>query len=285
MKSQTPSLEFFDCNTWIGRPMNLPGGHAGPTDFSADSLLKAMDRAGIARALVWHVAQRDAYPDVGNELLIQAIAGREGPPAAINRGGDPCWGVPNPDESGLGALVPCWTILPPQSGEQGSVAQFFARAKKAGVKALRVFPDANRYLLRRETMAEVLEPMIAAKMPLIVRVPGNVSWEHLYNLLADFPRLRVIMTGMGAWGTDRYFRPLLAKYPHVYVETSGYITDGGIEALVADYGAGRMVFGSDYPEAYQGAMMLALAHAEIPQKDKQAIAGGNLNRLLAEVRP
>jgi len=31
--------------------------------------------------------------------------------------------------------------------------------------------------------------------------------------------------------------------------------------------------------------MLALAHAEIREADKRAIAGGNLDRLLAEVRP
>ena len=56
-----------------------------------------------------------------------------------------------------------------------------------------------------------------------------------------------------------------------------------IEAFVQEYGARRILFGSNFPQAYLGAMMLALAHAEISQEDKQAIAGGNLSHLLAEV--
>jgi len=71
----------------------------------------------------------------------------------------------------------------------------------------------------------------------------------------------------------------------VCVEISGYILDGGIEAFVGDYGAGRMLFGSGFPAAYHGGMMLALAHAEISEQDKQAIAAGNLDRLLGEVGP
>ncbi len=57
--------------------------------------------------------------------------------------------------------------------------------------------------------------------------------------------------------------------------------DGGIEALVADYGPQRILFGSGFPESYMGGMMLALRHAQIPDAAKQAIAAGNLERLLS----
>ncbi len=108
-----PELEFFDCNTCLGRPMNLPSSHFGPTDFSADSLLKALDRAGIARALVWHASQRDFFPGTGNALLMEAIAGRD-------------------------RLIPCWTALPPQTGELGGVDGFFAAASKSSCVQSRV---------------------------------------------------------------------------------------------------------------------------------------------------
>lgn len=254
------TLDFFDCNAWLGRPMNMPFGHHGETDFSAKGFLASMDRAGIRRALVWHTAQRDIFPVTGNTLLGKEIRGYEQ------------------------RLVPCWTVLPPDCGELGDLDGFFRRAGRAGVRAFRAFPDINRYLLRYDVMGELLDRMVAARVPLVLAVPGHATWESVYDLLADVPDLTVIITNMGAWGCDRQFRPLVRRYPNVYIETSGYITDGGIEAFVGTYGAKRMVFGSNYPEAYHGATMLAIAHSSIRPSEKQAIAGGNLERLLGEVR-
>ena len=65
------------------------------------------------------------------------------------------------------------------------------------------------------------------------------------------------------------------------MDTAQYLLDGGIESLVAEYGASRLLFGSGFPESYIGGMMLALRHARIPEEAKAAIAGGNLERILA----
>ncbi len=254
MLHRTPSeMRFFDCNTYIGDPAN------GPAGVSAEGLTAAMDRAGIERALVWHVGQRDADALAGNELLAEAIAPHE-------------------------RLVGCWTLLPPQTSELGEVDEWFARAAAARVRALRAFPQTHRYLLRREVLGEVLERAIAAGVPLLLAA-GNEDWPQVYDLLADFPELTVILCETGCWGADRYFRPLIERYPNVHLEIGTYMLDGGIEAFVGDYGAGRLVFGSGFPAAYHGAMMLALAHAAIPEADKQAVAAGNLERLLGEGSP
>lgn len=83
---------------------------------------------------------------------------------------------------------------------------------------------------------------------------------------------------------DRLFRPLLEHYPNVYIDTAQYMLDGGLEALVADYGPGRILFGSGFPKSYFGGMMLAIKHARIPAEAKLDIASRNLDRLLAEVQ-
>jgi predicted TIM-barrel fold metal-dependent hydrolase len=57
-----------------------------------------------------------------------------------------------------------------------------------------------------------------------------------------------------------------------------------IEAFVESYGAGRMLFGTGFPKWDHGGMMLTLKHAEIAEEDKQTIAAGNLERILAEER-
>ena len=248
-------MHFFDCNVFFGLPIRRPLLPV-PT---VEGLLAEMDRAGIDKALVWHVAQHDASPQIGNQLLADAIQ-------------------PHP------RLVGCWAVLPNQTHEFPPPTAFFQQMRAARVMALRVFPASHRFLANTVSMGDLLEPMVARRIPLFVSLVRGMDWPAIYALLAEFPELVCVICDHGCWGMDRMFRPLLERYPHVYVDTAQYLLDGGLEALVADYGAQRLLFGSGFPELYFGGMMLALRHARLPDEAKTAIAGGNLEHILAEVQ-
>ena len=111
----------------------------------------------------------------------------------------------------------------------------------------------------------------------------GANWDILYNLMAEFPDLVCVVCDHGCWGEDRRFRPLIERYPNLYVDTSQYLLDGGIEAFVADYGPQRMLYGSGFPASHFGGMMLALKHARISEEAKTAIASQNLDRIIREV--
>lgn len=243
-------MEFFDCNCCFGKP-TVKTLKPAPT---AEALLSAMDRAGIAEALVWHVSQYDSSPVEGDPRLAEAIR-------------------PHP------RLWGCWTLLPDETGELPAPDVWARQMSKNRIRAVRAFPDRNNYTLRSEVVGASLEMMQKRKIPLILSV-GN--WDRVYNLLRDFPRLVCIICLEGSWGQDRWFRPLLAKYRNVSIEIGHYIVDGGIEGIVKRYGASRLVFGTAFPEQDHGGMMLALRHAAISDKDKEAIAAGNIRRILAE---
>jgi predicted TIM-barrel fold metal-dependent hydrolase len=248
-------MQFFDCNVFFGLPAIRPIAPV-PT---AEALLSEMDRAGIQKALVWHIAQHDASPRIGNQLLAEAIQ-------------------PHPH------LVGCWTVLPSHTREFPPVQELFRQMQQARVAALRIFPSAHRFLANAVTMGDVFDAMVARRVPLFVSVRRGLDWPGIYDLLADFSDLVCVVCDHGCWGMDRYFRPLLARYPHLYVDTAQYLLDGGLESLVADYGATRLLFGSGFPESYFGGMMMALRHAQISDQAKAAIAGGNLERILQEVQ-
>jgi hypothetical protein len=256
-------MQFLDCNCYFGLPYKPPASPAMcPT---ADDLVAALERAGIEQAIAWHIAQHDGSPQYGNALLAAALPGRK-------------------------RLLGCWTVLPDQTGEM-PVEELLSAMKTNGIVALRAFPVAHRYIFNRETMGRLLDAMTERRIPLIYsvrRVPagsgGQVVWAEIHRLMAEFPKLTVIVTDHGSWGCDRYFRPLLEKYERFHIDTAIYFLDGGIEDVVARYGAARLIFGSGLPERYPGGMMLAVRHAEISEKDRALIAGGNLARLLKEVQ-
>lgn len=248
-------MEFFDCNVFFGLPAVRP---PSPVP-SAEMLLTEMDRAGVARALVWHIAQHDASPQVGNRLLAEAIRPHE-------------------------RLVGCWTILPNQAREFPPPAAFFAEMQAARVGAVRVFPASHRFLLNGVAMGDWLEALAARRIPLFLSLRRGGDWRDIYALLAEFPTLVCVICDHGPWGADRMFRPLIERYSNVYIETSQYTLDAGIESFVADYGPERLLFGSGFPESYFGGMMFALRHADISPEAKALIAGGNLERLLGEAK-
>jgi hypothetical protein len=247
-------MEFFDCNAYIGRPVK---GVARPLATATD-LLAEMDRNGIARTMVWHVAQFDCAPTVGNRMLAEQIASHE-------------------------RLVGCWTLLPTCLPEVPRPGELTAQMKQARVRSLRVFAEAHRYLLRREVFAPMFDTMLERRIPLVASISRGNSWQAIYDLLAEMPELVCIVSDYGCWGADRWFRPLLDRYKHVYIDLSDYLLDGGIEALVRDYGSSRLLYGSGLPTQYPGGLMMAIRHAEIDDADRRAIAGGNLQRLLWEV--
>lgn len=252
-------MEFFDCNASYGVFSVPPYKRAD----SVDDLIEEMEWCGIQRALVRHAAMVDESPIVGNSLLIQQTKM-----------------YPN--------LEPSWTILPPQTRELGTIEQLISAMKENGVKALWAYPSEHRYLLNGTTFGELFEEMIARDIPLFVErnesSGGLQGWAMAESVLGDFPELTLIVVGHGSWGEDRYFRPMIEKYEGMYVDTSRYELDGGIADFCETYGPYRMLFGTNFPHTPMGGAMLTLMHADISDGAKEAIASGNLRRILSEVK-
>ncbi len=244
-----------DVNLQIGRACVPQYGQAA----TVAELFSALAGTGITSGVVWHAAQRDGGPDIGNALLSQAIAG---------------------DERARG----CWVLAPPQTDRDVMTDDFFDRMQAQRIVALRAFPDAHRYQLGRVTFGSFLEEVAARGIPLLLSLRFGLDWPGVYRLLAEYPALTVVLCELGLWGQDRMTWPLLAEYPHVYLESSLVSLEaGGLEAVVEAYGAERILFGSGFPFHYPHAAVLDLLHAELADTDREKIAAGNLRRLLGEV--
>lgn len=244
---------FFDCNVSFGRP----GAPALSYAESAQDLLDEMDRNGTDEALVTCAAQHHESPLIGNPLLIEQIENRP-------------------------RLHPAWAILPAQTGEM-PVDELIAGMRANGVRALWAWPGEHHYLLDRNTFGPLLDELVARRIPLFVPLT-EFGWSAVSALLADFPELTLVAVDQSVWGEDRFFRPLIERFPNLYLETSHYELAHGLHDFVATYGARRWLFGTQYPTRYMGGALMQLLHTDIDPDAITAIAGGNLKRLLAEVR-
>jgi len=255
--SESPA--YFDCNASFGANV---AGVFRPC-LSAEELLAEMDWAGVEQALVYHALMREQSPVVGNAILAESIAGR-------------------------GRLTGTWAILPPQTGELPQGGDLFAAMARANIRALWAFPEEHRYILDRVTFGPFLDELSERRIPLLLPRDaggprGPDTWNLVYRLLSQYPQLTLVLAGHGPWGEDRYFRPLLERYPRFYLEISRYELDCGLRELVAKYGPERLLYGSGFPRFSMGGPRLMLGQAEVSAEAKRAIAGENLRKLLADV--
>jgi hypothetical protein len=243
------ALKFFDCNAAFG-PYRTRVFRFART---ADELIAEMDFSNIQQALVYHTAMRFDHPAVGNERVADETRGQ-------------C------------RLLPTWALLPSQTGEQPPLETLLREMRQQRIRALRLFPDDHRYFLDDLTWGDQMAVFMERRIPLFIRA----SLDRIATLLRSFPDLVVVTGSQGSNPLDRYAWPLIEKYPNLIFETSGYLVDGGIEEFCKRYSAARLIFGSGFPDNAGGAAMLTLAHAEISDTERQAIAWDNLSRLLEE---
>lgn len=247
-------MRLFDANVYFG-------SHAGavyPAASIAD-LQAAFEKTETTRALVWHITQQSGAPRDANALVAETVAEHDN-------------------------LLGCWAVLPPQTSEV-SVEGIFEQMRAGRIAALRAFPNAQHFLLRRRVFGSFLDEVSQRRIPVLLSLEHGVDWPDVYAFLEDYPEITCILCDIGDWGQDRFTWPLLEGFPRVYVETSyASLEAGGIEATVGRYGAGRLVYGSGFPKRYPEAAMLDLLRAQLTEHERDMIAFGNLSALVEETQ-
>lgn len=247
------SVQRFDVNCFLGK---WPDG--GPTLDDATALLGAMDRLGIARALVRHSLGWHDVPALGNGVLMAEIAGHEE------------------------RLIPCWAALPPGTGEMGPLEQWLVTLARSGVRAVCLYPAAHGYPLAAWQCDSLLGPLAERHYVLLLEL-SEVQWEPLHWLCATYRGLQVVVLNT----YYRVLRPLYAlldAHPNLYVDSSTLCGFRAVEDLCARFGAERLLFGTGQPRTDGAGAVAMLNYTTLSEAQAQAIAAGNLERLLGEVQ-
>ncbi len=239
-------MEYFDCNVTVG----VLGGGPGGVGLSVSALAEEMARYGIGRALVASSAALDYNAPLGNHTLAGEIEAH-------------------------GNLFPLYALTP----EPGALEEAAALLPSRPFAAL-LLPDAqhHNFSLREWCAGPLLAELERRRIPAFLR-PSLAGWEELAAVLQAHPRLPVVATHTG-YRADRYLYPLARRCPRLYVETSTYVGHRQLEEFARNFGAGRLLFGTNLPYYTPGAALAVLAYARLSDADRARVAAGNLLRLL-----
>ena len=248
------SLELFDVNCWLGSPLEpVFTSVDGAGEFKA-----ALQRYGIRRAVVSHTMCVRHGAMEGNQAILEAIRGdRE--------------------------LVAAATLVP-EMARSGRWPQLLRSMIAQGVRLVRLFPYSHNFLLDGEYLDGMLEAIQEVRLPLMIW-HTQTTWPVLGGLCEKYPHLPVIVEGTGRklFYDNRTYYQFLKRFPNLFLETHNLTNYLGLDDLVKRFGSRRLLFGSYFPHLDPNSSSMPVRDGQMEEDDRQNIAHGNLERLLAEV--
>ena len=241
-----------------------------------------MDYYDIDRALVSHYVGGSLAPvgdRIGNSWLSSEIAEED-------------------------RLYAAWTLTPFETSNEITVDNL----RKNKVRAIRIFPLADKYALNDWVVGDLFEKLNSLKILTFIHITSvpqdpytgigatateltggryrgmEYYWNEVYELAKkyhDIPIVLARLTGdMAAY--RKMIHIILSKLDNIYIDLSNYHCLNAIEDMVQRHGSNRFLFGTWMPFQDPGQTIAQLAYAKISQSDKEMIGGKNLERLFKE---
>jgi len=248
------TLHYFDCNACIGKHGTKPP----PEPWRTEDILRAMERCGVAGALVYHGIAKDCAPKYGNELLETELEKNE-------------------------RLFGCYTVGPNHAGDFYEPDELLADIRRIGCVAARMFPNTHRYAADERTMGGVYRMLEEAGLPLLVEY-NEIDRRDLAETLGNHPGLQIILLGV-PWSRERVLFPLMDSFSNLYTDLSALQSNRILEIMHERYGPERALFGSSLPRQSAGAARAFADYSGLPWEARQKFAGGNLSAMTGVTPP
>lgn len=246
---------YFDAFTVIG-----PRAYAhGKSPWSLEHLVDEMELCSISGAMVFGSMQTQYDTMRENRRLLETLAPHD-------------------------HLFPIWGVMPPVAGDFPAPQELLKEMAAHDVRMVSLFPKGAVWSLFSEWNRPLLKALSEAAIPVVFRCPDQISLEDVDRLASAWPELPILLTGP-TWGMTRTIFPLLVNRPNVHITFTHFQVYGGLELLVEAGCEKQLVFASNAPEMSAGAHRTYIDYAALPTATKQAIAGGNLSRLLKGLKP
>ncbi len=120
------------------------------------------------------------------------------------------------------------------------------------------------------------------------RTGGEITVEEFGDLALRSPDTVMIAAHAGGGGWRRSMGVLRDRLPNALVDVSGSFPElGMVEALAAEVGTERVLFGSDAPGRGMPSQLAKVVLADLPDEDKQSVLWKNAARVfsLGEIGP
>jgi predicted TIM-barrel fold metal-dependent hydrolase len=245
-------LEITDLHAHLGvYPFTIP-------DLSVAGMIASMDRLGVARTVVSHMACMSADAERGNRELQVAVQAY-------------------PDR--LLAYVFVWPFSREWVRDQAE--HWLAQPGFVGVK----IHDATGFPYTHASYEPLYALAQERRLPVLLHTWGAAEeFTQVRALAARYPEAAFLLAHSGSNNEPAYME-IARDHPHVYLDTTlSSARRGLLERLVEGAGADKVVWGSDVYFINQAQQLGRVLGAQLDDEIKARVLGGNAARILARIR-
>lgn len=232
----------------IGAFYDIKMAHPG----SVPALLDAMERGGIDKAVVHSVAMSNAQVTVINDFIHAEVSAHSG------------------------RLCGFATLHPDMEDAFDEVT----RALSLGLKGVKIHSDMQRVSLLDPRM-DALYEACQDRCPMLLHM-GDSRYQYdnpgmIAHILRRFPRLQLICAHMGGYSEWAEARACL-KSENVLLDcssTSFAMSAGDWRDIIRYFGAGRVMFGSDFPMWDPGAELKLFRSLGLTEDEQEKVLWKN----------
>jgi hypothetical protein len=255
-------MRYFDANAMVGAHFAPRGDGSFP---GARDILDEMDFYKIDEALVYHGLAREYDLRIGNRELMKCVK-----------------------ESAR--LHPCWVIGVEQEGGMPAPRELMDELAENNVKAVRLFIGgllSDSPVLDALLYGDLLAELENHGYPVFLEFEGNSSISgrdvvQLDEVLKSFPGLQVVLLSPRTTGLEmKLISVRMERFGNLHMGLSGFHGNYLIEDMTARFGPKRFLFDTCYPWFSPAQVKIALSYADIPREAREAVAYGNLKRLIS----
>jgi hypothetical protein len=259
-------LRLFDTCVTLGQMT------AGVPCLTSENVLDAMNKHDIAEALVINNEARVVYPrSRGNRRLLSWTRGED-------------------------RLHPVWALEPPAHSDGVHAQAMVSEMLDEGVRVARLMMGvAPPFLWMWDTLCAALAAhrvvclldFADTRIQTRVSTQSNPTVEAvngLREICRAYPELPMVLSHVsGGLGISYPLLPLMHRVPNLHMDITSIVDYW--RRVVQDLGPSRVFFASGMP-FYDPAIFVSNVQyaSDLSVADKQAICGGNIRRLLGDVR-
>jgi predicted TIM-barrel fold metal-dependent hydrolase len=228
----------------------------------AASLIETMDRCGVDKSVVCHVATKEKQ----HEDLLKFAKSIDGD-----------------------RLVSFGSVMP----DSNSALEYIWKISDEGLKGVKLHPALQRFSPDDEKYFPLYDLMRALNLILLFHTGWDPSYpdelmappESMLPIARNFPGLRIVAAHMGGMKHAQDTLDHVAGCKEeIYFDTA-YSAEGAIDpklfaAIVNKHGPERILLGSDFPWHLPSQEITMVRALDLPAADKELILGGNAARLL-----
>jgi predicted TIM-barrel fold metal-dependent hydrolase len=228
-----------------GSPQQVPAD-----EYGLDAATRELATHGVTTGLVCSRSGGAYRHEVGNDVVLHSAG----------------------TQSGV-QLWPVATLNPVQYADWPAELE---RVLAAGVVGIRFFPDLQGWPVASEAFGGVGRA-IRGRCPILIPVTRYGDASAIGAATQEFGTPVILLGGHYTQLGDCL--AAMQRWPHLYLETSRLAQFRGVETVVRDVGAERLLFGSGAPARPIQASLNAILAAELSTVERRAILAGNASRL------